>query len=312
MLDHLRNSPNARDAIVTEVELPQTVNYHYTAACEMGCEHCFAVFADCTAKRLEARKEVIRAIAGAAPASGKTGPRRLNFVGGEPTLHPHFEALVECALESGLSVSVVTNGYSLVKKGMSAAMRAMSLVGISVDSLHAETNRRIGRSVNGETISQAQWRVVFEQLEEAGIPLKINTTVTRHNLHENLGDFIRMADPIRWKVFQAMPVDGQNDKGRERWLVTRQEYDQFIQRHAEVGAIADAEPESMMRGSYAMIAPDGRFFDSATGQHRYSDPITAVGVSAAWRQIHFDPKLFNERTKHYHDSLGEIYRISAA
>ena len=63
--------------------------------------------------------------------------------------------------------------------------------------------------------------------------------------------------------------------------------------------------------SYAMIAPDGRFFDSATGQHRYSDPITSVGVSAAWRQIHFDPKLFKERTRNYRDSLGGIHQINA-
>lgn len=292
-------STHAHSANSSASSLPETVNYHYTAACEMACKHCFAAFSDCSKGALEAHKQVIRAVADAPLAKGMCLPRRLNFVGGEPTLLPNFNELLEFAQDCGLRTSIVTNGYSLVKRGLPAAFSSLELIGVSIDSLGVETNLRIGRAVRDVTLTETDWMRLFDQLGNAGIGLKINTTVTRHNVEEDLSDFIIRSRPQRWKVFQAMPVDGQNDDGRDTWQVSRAEYDQFVIRHQLAGVDVEAEPESLMRGSYAMIAPDGRFFDSALGRHNYSDPIPVVGVSKAWQQIHFDPELFGERTKNY-------------
>lgn len=287
--------------------LPETVNYHYTSACEMACEHCFAVFADCTRSKMDSHKAVIRAISEEPLGPGMYLPRRLNFVGGEPTVHQSFPELLEYALQCGLRTSIVTNGYSLVKHGLPEKFHELDLIGVSIDSLNHDTNIRIGRSVRipksiqRETISEQQWNRLFNELQQAGIALKINTTVTRHNADEDLSSFILKSRPERWKIFQAMPVDGQNCGSKHRWLVDRPTYDQFVTRHVHAGAYSEAEPESLMRGSYAMISPDGRFFDSALGSHNYSAPIPEVGVRKAWNQIHFDSQLFGERTKNYSD-----------
>jgi len=284
--------------------LPETVNYHFTKACQMACKHCFAVFSDCGKNRLEEYLAVIRAIARAPLPEGRQLPRRLNFVGGEPTLYPKFSELVECALEEGLRVSIVTNGFDLVQKGLVGPLKEMELIGISIDSLVHATNLKIGRHVKGKTLGESEWKELFLQMEQLQIPLKINTTITRHNYQEDLSEFIGNSNPIRWKVFQAMPVDGQNEGSRSEWLVNRGEYDAFVERHQQAGVQIEAEPEEMMRGTYAMISPDGRFYDSTLGYHHYSDPITSVGVEHAWNQINFSADGFEERTQNYGDSAA--------
>ncbi len=279
--------------------LPETVNLHFLSACEMGCPHCFAPFVDCGKISLGALKALIAAVAQTALARGMTKPRRLNFVGGEPTLHPHFLELVEYAYLCGLRVSIVTNGYSLIRNGIPEALGVLELVGVSIDSLNSHANLQIGRAVRGNTITEAQWLSLFENLTKLGAPLKINTALTKHNVGEDFSSFILKAKPLRWKVFQAMVVRGQNCSGSDHWKVSRQEYDKFIARHLNVGATLCAEPEELMRGSYAMISPDGRFFDSAEGHQHYSDPILKVGIEQAWKQVQCDAELFLERTRNY-------------
>jgi radical S-adenosyl methionine domain-containing protein 2 len=44
-----------------------------------------------------------------------------------------------------------------------------------------------------------------------------------------------------------------------------------------------------------MIDPLGRFFDSTTGRHCYSQAILAVGIDAAWDEVTFDRDRFAER-----------------
>lgn len=279
--------------------IPETVNLHFHSACEMRCKHCFAVFRECGKQVLPELREVIRKIAEVPMGPGMKKPRRVNFVGGEPTIHPYFINLVGYANESGLRTSIVTNGYSLVRKRIPKELEVLDLVGVSIDSLQRDRNRQIGRSVNEKTISAEEWYRFFEELSALSIPLKINTTITRHNLDEDFSEFIKKANPLRWKIFQAMVVSGQNCQNSGTWKVSRKEYDTFISRHRRAGVEICPEPEDLMRGSYAMVSPDGRFFDSAEGYHRYSKPILDVGAEEAWNQVQCDEALFRERTRNY-------------
>lgn len=280
---------------------PETINLHFLSACEMRCKHCFAPFSDCDKIPLAETKRLIRAIA-ECPLSHPSAPlRRLNLVGGEPTLHPRFWDLVRYAREVRLRVSIVTNGFSFVSRGVPRDVALLDLVGVSIDSLVSATNHFIGRSVRTNTISEDQWFSVFRELAALNVDLKINTTVTKSNLNETMSEFICKASPIRWKVFQAFVVVGQNCGNADMWKVSHAEYETFIERHKKDGVSVCAEPESLMRGSYAMISPDGRFFDNHSGSHRYSDPILKIGIRDAWKQIHYDDDLFAERTQNYRE-----------
>ena len=59
------------------------------------------------------------------------------------------------------------------------------------------------------------------------------------------------------------------------------------------------EPVEDIRGSYAMIDRHGRFFDSLSGAHRYSEPILQVGVDRAFSQVSFDRQVFEGRGGSY-------------
>lgn len=61
-----------------------------------------------------------------------------------------------------------------------------------------------------------------------------------------------------------------------------------------------------MRGSYAMIAPNGCFFDNSEGSYRYSREIIKVGPQAAFNDINFDPNKFREREGSYSPCVGGL------
>ncbi len=281
------------------ITLPETVNYHFIPACNMSCRFCFACFKECRSLTLKQHKSIIRALSEASLPSAHKKSRRLNFVGGEPTVYPHLAELLLYARACGLRTSVVTNGFKLVKEGLPLAFRSLELLGLSVDSLINSTNLQIGRSVKGVTISVNDWMKLFDQAAQIGLQIKINTTVTKYNVDEDLTNFILGANPVRWKVFQGMVVVDQNDSNSHQWAMGQPAFKRFVDRHRNAGVHPVVESESVMRGSYAMISPDGRFFDSTQGFHSYSDPILKVGVDHAWDQVCFNENLFNERTASY-------------
>lgn len=48
-------------------------------------------------------------------------------------------------------------------------------------------------------------------------------------------------------------------------------------------------------GTYAMVGPNGCFFDNSNGSYRYSRPIASVGIEAAWSEITFSEERFRIR-----------------
>jgi len=111
--------------------------------------------------------------------------------------------------------------------------------------------------------------------------VKVNTVVCSENHEENLSPVIRALDPVKWKVFQVLPVYG--DFG----VITLDQFRAFLIRHSEFSDIIVSEDNDEMTGSYVMVDPLGRFFwrdqECAAG-YRYSDPILEVGAKAAFRQ----------------------------
>ena len=286
--------------------LPSTINLHFIRPCNGRCNYCFAGFEDLTSHRLNTNElsKIIQKIAQAPLANGiKTPRRKINFVGGEPTLAPDLPILVQTAKKEGLVTSIVTNGYNLLHTGVNAYAETLDMLGVSIDSLNPKINRRIGRVFSGNTISETEWIHLFDQARQLGIELKINTVVNRQNVDENMSAFIQRVLPQRWKIFQVLPVN--NSVFSREWkniCVSVEEFQNYIQRHQTVsssGVKLIAEDNTLMSGSYAMISPDGRFFDTTTGTHLYSDPILKIGLEEAFSQIHFSIEKFRKRGGEY-------------
>jgi MoaA/NifB/PqqE/SkfB family radical SAM enzyme len=76
-----------------------------TAKCQLACEHCYADSGPTNSHGSMTSADWMLVIQDAA----ELGVEMVQFIGGEPTLHPKFNALLRHALASGLSVEVYTN-----------------------------------------------------------------------------------------------------------------------------------------------------------------------------------------------------------
>ena len=128
--------------------------------------------------------------------------------------------------------------------------------------------------------------------------MKINTVVTRSNLHESLADFIIETHTERWKLLQVLPVEGQNDQTINSYLISDGEFNHYVQNSRRVedyGIRVVPEGNDLMTGSYVMVDPAGRFFDNVAGSHTYSRPILDIGVEGALKDVSVDAAKFLAR-----------------
>ncbi len=286
--------------------LPESVNYHLNKNCNFRCRGCYAVFNDEPFSRgvmlpREKMFAIVDAVAAAPLPEGKT-VRKLTFAGGEPTLCPCLPELIAHAKSRGLVTMLVTNGSLCTREYLSRMAADLDWLTLSIDSLVPETNIAIGRADGrGKPLDAATYGAILNDSRALGIRTKVNTVVNSVNQHENLSDFLECSGIIRWKVLQVMAVAGQNDEHIAELAVSSSAFDAFVGRHAGLAAGIRIVPEPVedIRGSYAMIDRHGRFFDSLSGAHRYSEPILQVGVARAFSQVSFDRDIFEERGGSY-------------
>lgn len=281
-----------------------TVNYHLIQHCNMRCNFCYARFTDVLKDTGVAPLGLDEAKARATVAElCGLGFDKINFAGGETLLRKDLPTLLRIAKAAGLRTSVVTNGKFITAEWIAQVRGLLDQVGISVDSGVAETRRLMGRAHLGKDVLTNQDYIDRAELvRNAGIFLKVNTVVTAQNHTENMGPFIQQLRPARWKVFQAMQVDGQNDLEASKVLCTDTMYAWFRARHMGVTqgfGTTVFEGNDDMRGSYAMVDPYGRFYDSTAGKHTYSAPIWMVGAAKAYAQVTVDAGKFVRRGGDY-------------
>ncbi|MDO9018020.1 MAG: viperin family antiviral radical SAM protein [Deltaproteobacteria bacterium] len=271
---------------------PISINFHLYKPCDSRCTFCFATFRDVEGQLDpdDARRLLDRLRA--------AGGEKLTFAGGEPTLHPHLGALVDHAKALGFTTSVVTSG-SRLDALLDGHASSIDWVALSIDSAVERVQRSLGRG-RGDHVARV--RVLASRCRNEGVRLKVNTVVTALNCDEEMGDLLRELRPERWKVFQVLRVEGQNDGRVEPLLIPREHFVAFVERHASLGSSGIevvAEDNDAMEDSYVMIDPRGRFYGNHGGRHQVSDPILGVGVRAALDQVGFSIDKFEGRGGRY-------------
>lgn len=261
-----------------------SINWHVWPFCNYSCTFCFANFAEI--KRALSMTDAKRVVALLAQA----GVRKLTFAGGEPTLCPWLDVLLAESKRLGMTTMVVTNGTGLTPEFLRRTRGTLDWVALSIDSPDEETERLLGRGRGGHV---AQARRLASLLKENGVRVKVNTVVTRANLHDDMHELIRDLAPERWKVFQMLPIAGENDTAVNTLSIDREEFAQYVARHADLSPIA--EDNDAMTGSYLMLDPLARFFQNTQGAYATSSSVFEVGVSAAARQAGWDFAKFVDR-----------------
>ena len=271
-----------------EITCPPAINFHVYEKCDSKCTFCFATFAD--VRRRASLEESIRLL----EVLREAGARKINFAGGEPTLHPHIGRLLEAARALGFVTSIVTNGWKLGKL-LDRHPGVLDWVGLSCDSADEATQLALGR---GRGNHVARTVALADRCHAEGIRLKLNTVVTSLTWGHDMRALVRRIRPERWKIFQVLRVEGQNDGRVEPLLIEPWQFRAFVERHAELsaeGITLVPEDNEAMTDSYAMIDPTGRFFGDTDGKDRRSRPILEVGVAAALRDVGFRPEKMKAR-----------------
>lgn len=276
-----------------------SVNYHLIEACNAHCDYCFATFPHLKKNnRLSAddQKKLVDLL-----VDGGVG--KINFAGGEPTLVRGLGALCERIKrrsQNRCAVSIVSNGKRL-RALIEGWGQWIDWVALSLDSGNDEVNVALGRTRKGIPYVSA----ILELggiLKSHHVRLKCNTVVTKLNANENMSAVIGKLSPERWKLFQVLPVAGENDRKIKDLAITEKQFQGFIQRHRSLwdkGVELVPEDNADMTNSYLMISPDGRFFwheeEEGSRRLKYGVSILEAGFDKALEEVRFSEQKYRKR-----------------
>ncbi|KAI1396776.1 hypothetical protein F4819DRAFT_474328 [Hypoxylon fuscum] len=291
---------------------PVSLSYHFSRKCNKECAFCFHTEKTSYVASEDDMKKGLRLLS-------EAGMRKINFAGGEPFLYPSRLAMLcrFCKEELGLeSVSIITNGTKVTEKWMEKHGRWVDVMGVSCDSFDEETNIVIGRGT-GENVTQL-FRI-RDWCRQRGIKFKLNTVVCIHNWQEDMVDTIRELDPFRWKVFQVLYVEGENDvededtrvnrrkQDAKKLLISDEQFQVFCNKHQHLKCFIP-EPNSIMASSYLILDEFLCFLDKGSGVEKQSQSILKVGVQRALSEVRWDQEAFKQRGGMYEwtkDVMGD-------
>ncbi|PSN69002.1 radical SAM enzyme [Corynespora cassiicola Philippines] len=287
--------------------IPISVNYHFTRKCNAACSFCFHTELTSFISSTANSKLVLKMLA-------NEGMKKLNFAGGEPFLYPRQLAELcqyakqELKLES---VSIVSNGTRIRENWLRENGANIDILAVSCDSFFAETNKKIGRAERstGKPFDNVEKLFrIRDWCRELGIKFKLNTVVCSLNWEEDMRDVVRRLDPFRWKVFQVLIVDGENEdasriRDARKMCVTDEQFKFFCEKHKDMKGFTP-EGNDVMRNSYLILDEHLRFLDPGNGRRNNSDPILEVGVQKALSQVNWDQEGFRARGGLYDWSRG--------
>lgn len=160
-----------------------------TNRCNLSCSYCYAESGPhwdtagelTTAEALNLIDQVV-----------DLGSRSLTFTGGEALTRPDLFTLAAHAKARGLSIALITNGAAVTPAKAEQIAALFDSVSLSLDSLNPEEHD----FYRGDG-AHAQAMRGLRLLQEQGIPIQINTTVT----DKSVGSFVNLMD---WTVDQGL------------------------------------------------------------------------------------------------------------
>ncbi|MDE6967145.1 MAG: viperin family antiviral radical SAM protein, partial [Clostridia bacterium] len=217
---------------------------------------------------------------------------RINLVGGEPLVSPFINELIDYCFNKKIKVSIVTNGSLLTKEFIESNKKKLCMIGISIDSLNEETNKKIGRCCKNKILNKEQLIEICKIIKDCGIKLKINTVVSKFNVHEDFVDFYNVIIPDKVKIFQMSILKGVNDKAKH-FQLTNEEYKNFCHKHK--GENVFIETEDDMQNSYLMIDRFGNFVVNDKGEQKCCGSVLNDSLTLLIRKSNFDNEKFIKR-----------------
>ncbi|XP_048830767.1 radical S-adenosyl methionine domain-containing protein 2 [Brienomyrus brachyistius] len=286
------NNPNA--------PTPSSVNYHFTRRCNYKCGFCFHTAKTSFVLPLEEAKRGLRLLK-------EAGMEKINFSGGEPFLHERGDFLGKlvqyCKQDLQLpSVSIVSNGSMIRERWFQKYGEFLDILAVSCDSFTEDTNIQIGRT-QGRKSHVENLKLVRDWCRQYKVAFKINSVICSYNVEEDMREHIAELNPIRWKIFQCLLIEGENVgesalRDAEKFVISNEQFQEFQDRHRDIQCLVP-ESNQKMKDSYLILDEYMRFLDCREGRKDPSKSILDVGVENAIQFSGFDEKMFLKRGGRY-------------
>jgi radical SAM protein with 4Fe4S-binding SPASM domain len=182
---------------------PMIVFYETTRACDLACVHCRAnAQRECDPNELStaAARRMI------ADLTKFPKPPLLVLTGGDPIKRADVFDLIASAREQGLQVAMTPSATPLVTPSVIRRLKESGLhrLAVSLDGADAATHddfRRVAGSFS-RTLR------IIDRAGRFGLPVQVNTTVGRHNVHqlEQIARLIARRGVVLWSIFFIVPT----------------------------------------------------------------------------------------------------------
>ena len=199
---------------------PFTVIWEVTRACDLRCVHCRAdaqTWRDPRELSTEEGKRLLDQVR-------ELGSPVFIFTGGDPLRRADLFELIDHAVGLGLSAAITPSGTPLLTPEVVRRFRAHGIrrMGLSLDGPDAASHDAFRQQPGSFAWSIA----ALEAARACGLPVQINTTVTRRNLDllPRMAELVGGLGAVTWSVFFLVQVG----RARQEDQLTGDEFEQVF------------------------------------------------------------------------------------
>ncbi|MFJ8529412.1 TIGR04053 family radical SAM/SPASM domain-containing protein [Bacillus sp. NPDC094106] len=226
-------------------ENPFIVIWEVTRACELKCLHCRAEAQyrrDPRELNIDEGKNLIDEIY-------EMNKPMLVFSGGDPLMREDIYELADYAIQKGLRVSMTPSATPNVTKEAILKAKEVGLArwAFSIDGATAETHDRF-RGTEGSFQLTME---AIQYLNELQIPVQVNTTISKYNIHEveKMAALVEKLGGVLWSVFFLVPTG----RGNIADMISPVEHELVFRKLYEIGKIASFDMKTTAAQHYRRV-----------------------------------------------------------
>lgn len=249
---------------------PLLVFYELTQACDLVCQHCRAC-----AQPLRHPEELSSSEARQLIDQLTQFPKTplLVFTGGDPLKRPDLFDLIAHARSRGVAVAVTPSATPLVTRQVLERFHDLGVgrLAVSLDGIDAATHD----AFRGWRGSYDLTMRIMHDAREVGLPLQVNTTISRINVGQvqPLLDLLAEKDIVLWSVFFLVPTG----RATREQCISPAEYERVFEllwQHVSQGGFAVKTTEAPHYRRF-VLQRAGQMVSGAPDQTATSPGLTA-------------------------------------
>jgi radical SAM protein with 4Fe4S-binding SPASM domain len=243
-----QHKPEATKTHTADGAVLRLVFWETTTGCNLRCIHCRASAVELSSSDDLSTEEGLAFVDSLADFARPV----LVLSGGEPLFRDDIFEIAARAHQRELPVALATNG-TLVDESIAAEIKRVGIrrVSISVDGAEAETHDAF-RGISG---AFEQALAGMRRIQDAGVPVQINSTIAKHNVHQ-IDDLFALAmekDAVALHVFMLVPV-GCGVEIADDQMIEAEEYERALTRLYELSRDGRIEVKATCAPHYYRIA----------------------------------------------------------